>query len=191
VDRSIWHFGSAVFNKKRNPFHARILVQRKRTLVDFRRGPLGPHFDAFAAYLKARGFSDHWGREVLGKCCQFNAFLIDRGVTSCAELNESLVEPFLDLYLAHSRTAGAFYSPRAATRGVLHRLFSYLTETGVLKPPTPKRVKKCYDWVLDPYLQHLRGECELSDVASHRARVQVGAFLEALGRKTARGRLKA
>ncbi|MGO8927925.1 MAG: hypothetical protein ACLQU3_13695 [Limisphaerales bacterium] len=31
--------------------------KEKRTLVDFRRGPLGPHFDGFAAYLKAKGYS--------------------------------------------------------------------------------------------------------------------------------------
>jgi integrase/recombinase XerD len=164
--------------------------REKRTLVDFRRGPLGPHFDAFAAYLKARGFSDHWGREVLGKCCQFNAFLIDRGIASCAELTESLVEPFLDLYLVHSRTAGAFYSPRAATRGVLNRLFLYLIEIGALKLPTPKRVRKRYDWLLDCYLQYLRDECQLSDVTIQRARVQVGSFLEVLGRKAARNRFK-
>jgi hypothetical protein len=31
--------------------------KEKRTLVDFRRGPLGPHFNGFAAYLKAKGYS--------------------------------------------------------------------------------------------------------------------------------------
>jgi len=197
VKKLIVHLGSAVFNQKtRQQKNATLTMlehwyKEKRTLVDFRRGPLGPHFDAFAAYLKARGFSDHWATEVLGKCCQFNAFLIDRGITSCAQLTESLVEPFLDLYLDHSRTAGAFYSPRAATRGVLNRLFSYLIETGALKPPTPKRVKKRYGWLLDPYLQHLRNECELSDVTIQRARVQVGSFLEGLGRKAARNRFKA
>jgi integrase/recombinase XerD len=192
VDGSPWlrHFQPKKQNKKTKHSMLEFWYKEKRTLVDFRRGPLGPHFDAFAAYLKARGFSGHWGREVLGKCCQFNAFLIDRGVASCAELDQSLVEPFLDLYLTHSRTAGAFYSPRAATRGVLHRLFSYLVEIGVQKRPNPKRERKCYDWLLDPYLQHLRTECELSEVAIKRARVQVGTFLEALGRKATRGRFK-
>ena len=85
--------------------------KEKRSLVDFRRGPLGPHFDAFAAYLKTRGFSKHWGKEILGKCCQFNAFLIERGIVTCAELNESLIDPFLDLYLANSRTAHLFRIP--------------------------------------------------------------------------------
>jgi integrase/recombinase XerD len=157
--------------------------KEKRTLVDFRRGPLGPHFDGFAAHLKIKGFSSHWGMEVLGKCCQFNAFLIDRGITTCDELSESLVEPFLDLYLANSRTAGVYYSPRGAARGVLKRLFAYLIGTGAFKPPKPKRIKKPYNWLLDPYLQHLREECELSAVTIHRSRVQVGSFLEALGMK--------
>jgi integrase/recombinase XerD len=157
--------------------------REKRTLVDFRRGPLGPHFDGFAAYLKAKGFSSHWGMEILGKCCQFNAFLIDRGITKCDELSESLVEPFLDLYLANSRTAGVYYSPRGAARGVLKRLFSYLIETGALKPPKPKPIKKLYDWLLDPYLQHLQEECEFSKVTLQRCHAQVGSFLDALRQK--------
>ena len=56
--------------------------KEKRTLIDFRRGPLGPHFDGFAAYLKAKKYSHDFGRSVLGKCCQFNWFLIERGITS-------------------------------------------------------------------------------------------------------------
>jgi hypothetical protein len=56
--------------------------KEKRTLVDFRRGPLGPHFDGFAAYLKAKKYSHDFGKSVLGKCCQFNWFLIERGITS-------------------------------------------------------------------------------------------------------------
>jgi site-specific recombinase XerD len=164
--------------------------KEKRTLVDFRRGPLGPHFDGFAAYLKAKGFSGHWGTEVLGKSCQFNTFLIDQGITSCADLTESLIDSFLDVYLANVRTTGAYYSPRAAARGVLKRLFRYLLEAGALKPPKAKRIKKPYDWLLDPYLQNLQSECGLSQVTVQRARVQVSSFLGALGRKATRHRLK-
>jgi len=164
--------------------------KEKRTLVDFRRGPLGPHFDGFAAYLKAKGYSRSWGRGLLGKCCQFNGFLIERGITGCHELTETLIDPFLDLYLENTRSAGTYYSPRIVTRGVLKCLFSYLAETGTLNPPKPKRIKKPYDWLLNPYLQHLRQECEFSNVTLQRARMQVGAFLEGLGRKAARNRFK-
>jgi integrase/recombinase XerD len=157
--------------------------REKRTLVDFRRGPLGPHFDDFAAFLKAKGYSNRWARGVLGKCCQFNSFLIDRGITTCDELSESLIDPFLELYLVNSRTVGAFYSPRATARGVLKRLFSYLIETGALKPPKPKRVKKPYDWLLDPYLKHLHDECELAPVTIRRSSDQVGSFLGSLRQK--------
>ncbi len=83
--------------------------KEKRTLVDFRRGPLGPHFDGFAAYLKAMGYSRDWGREVLGKGCQFNGFLVERGIASCRKLTESFIEPFLDVYLVSTRTAGTYY----------------------------------------------------------------------------------
>src|SRR3981081_903669 len=71
--------------------------RERRTIVDFRRGPLGPHFDRFAAYLKAKGYSQNWGSRTLAKCCLFNAFLIDQGITKCEELSESLIDSFLDL----------------------------------------------------------------------------------------------
>jgi len=50
--------------------------KEKRTLIDFRRGPLGPYFDGLAAELKAGGYSPSTAKVVLGKCCLFNYFLI-------------------------------------------------------------------------------------------------------------------
>jgi len=164
--------------------------KEKRTLVDFRRGPLGPYFDGFAADLVAKGYSRQCGSAVLGKCCQFNAFLIERGIKTVRELDESLIEPFLDVYLVNTRTASATYSPRALAQSILKILFRYLIETGTLKPPKPPRVKKPYDWLLDPYLQYLHDECELTPVTIKRARMQVGSFLAALGRKVSRQRFK-
>jgi integrase/recombinase XerD len=165
--------------------------KEKRTLVDFRRGPLGPHFDGFAAYLKAKGYSRDWGKGILSKCCQFNAFLIERGIVACGQVSESLVEPFLDVYLVNTRTAGTYYSPKIVAQGVLKLLFRYLVEIKAVKPPKLVQTKKPYDWLLNPYLQHLRDECGFSAVTLQRARVQVGAFLETLGRKAERHRFKA
>jgi len=48
----------------------------RRTLVDFRRGPLGPYFDGFAAHLKAMGYSKDGGQAILSKCCLFNDWLM-------------------------------------------------------------------------------------------------------------------
>ena len=45
--------------------------KERRTLIDFRRGPLGSYVDGFAAYLKAKGYSYNWGRKILGMCCHF------------------------------------------------------------------------------------------------------------------------
>jgi hypothetical protein len=73
--------------------------RERRTVNDFRRGPLGSHFDGFAAYLKAEGYSCSRATEILGKCCQLNAFLVDRGITKCEELSESLLDSFLDVSL--------------------------------------------------------------------------------------------
>ena len=164
--------------------------KEKCTLVDFRRGPLGPHFDDFAAYLRARRYSPDWGRHVLGKCCQFNAFLIDRGITNARKITEALIEPFLALYLAHLQNGSTSFSPRALARQAVKLLFLYLVESGVLKPTQPKRVKKPHDWLLDPYLIYLEKECGFSKMTIKRAHVVVGAFLEALGRKTVRSRFK-
>jgi hypothetical protein len=66
--------------------------RQKRTLVDFRRGPLGGYFDDFAARLQAKGYSQHGGAQILSRCCHFNAFLIDQGITTCKELSDSLVK---------------------------------------------------------------------------------------------------
>src|SRR5262245_26341336 len=109
--------------------------KEKRTLVDFRRGPLGAHFDAFAAYLKAKGYSRDWGKGILSRCCEFNAFLIERGITACGQVSDSLIEPFLEVYLVNTRTAGTYYSPKIVARGVLKLLFRYLVEIKAVKPP--------------------------------------------------------
>jgi hypothetical protein len=95
--------------------------KERRTVNDFRRGPLGSHFDGFAAYLKAEGYSCSRATEILGKCCQLNAFLVDRGLTRCEELSESVIDSFLDVSLKNVRTTASSYSPRANARGCLKR----------------------------------------------------------------------
>jgi len=136
--------------------------KEKRTLVDFRRDPLGPHFDGFAAYLKAKKYSHDFGRSVLGKCCQFNWFLIERGVTSANEIREPLINSFLEAYYAPPRTTGPKYSPQGDTRLSLKHLFAYLAEANLWRPPKPEAVTMPYTWLLNPYLRHLRIERELS-----------------------------
>jgi site-specific recombinase XerD len=165
--------------------------KERRTVVDFRRGPLGPHFDGFAAYLKAKGYSQNWGSRTLAKCCLFNAFLIDQGITKCEELSESVIDSFLDVYFENFRTAGGCYAPRTNARGMLKRFFLYLTEIQVFEPPKPRPIKKRYSWILDPYLRYLRDECELSETTIQRACAQVGSFLEALRQRVGRNRFKA
>jgi integrase/recombinase XerD len=164
--------------------------KERRTLVDFRRGPLGPCFDGFAAHLKDRGYSSSRAREILCKCCLFNIFLIERGITSFKKIAPSLIEPFLDDYLSNFRTTCPSYSPRTSTRGMLKRLFSYLIEAEGLKLIKPKPVSTRYSWMLDPYLRYLREECQFSESTIHRSRVQLCAFLEGLGEKVTRKDMK-
>jgi hypothetical protein len=75
--------------------------KERRTLIDFRRGVLGPYFDSFAEYLKAKGFPRSHSREILGKCCQFNSYLVEQKITRCSLLTDKLVESFLDVYFEH------------------------------------------------------------------------------------------
>ena len=163
--------------------------KEKRTLVDFKRGPLGPYFDRFAAHLKDRGYSTGVATETLGKCCQFNAFLIEKSVVHCDRITETLLNDFLDLYLLHTRTA-CLYSSRGDARRSLNRLLEYLIQIKMLEPSKPKAVNTLYSWLLDPYLFHLRKDCELSVVTVQRASVQVSSFLAALRQKAKRDNFK-
>jgi hypothetical protein len=91
--------------------------KERRTIVDFRRGPLGPHFDGFAVYLKAKGYSQNWGSRTLAKCRLFNAFLIDHDITKCEELSESLIDSFLDVYFENFRTPVRTMRPEPMPEG--------------------------------------------------------------------------
>jgi len=160
-------------------------------MLDFRRGPLGPHFDEFAAYLKLKGYSKSRATTILGKCCYFNIYLIEKGITSCKKITPSLIEPFLDTHFSNHRTTSLSYSPKIATRGNLKILFAYLMEAGVIKPVKPQIKRRRYSWVLEPYIQHLRDECEFTEGTIQRARAQLCPFLEGLGEKATRKHLKA
>jgi integrase/recombinase XerD len=163
--------------------------KERRTLVDFRRGPLGPCFDRFAAYLKVKGYSKHRATEILGKCCLFNTYLIDRGITF-KKIDLSLIEPFLDDHLASFRTTSRSYCARNNTRGMLKKLFSYLVEAEGLKLKKPKPATTIYSWMLDPYLRYLREECQFCESTIHQSRVRLCAFLEGLGEKVTRKHMK-
>src|SRR5271168_2824080 len=156
--------------------------REKRTLVDFRRGPLGPYFDRFAAHLKERGYVAVSAKRVLGTGCLFNAFLIENKIMQADRITEARRDAFLELYLVQSRTA-CLYSPRYAASNALNRLWDYLIQIKVLRPPKPKPVKTAYSWLLEPYLQHLQEECKFSKVTLQRCHAQVGSFLEALRQK--------
>src|ERR1700691_364837 len=85
--------------KYSDPYMLEFWYREKRTLVDFRRGPLGPYFDRFAAHLKDHRYSIGAATEILGKCCQFNAFLIENKIRQADKITETEVDSFLELYL--------------------------------------------------------------------------------------------
>ena len=186
--RSMVHLVPVFFN---NIFMLEYWFKDKRTLVDFRRGLLGSHFDGFAAYLQAKGYAHHTARELLAKCCQFNRFLLEQRVERCDQLCAAHVEAFSHAYYAHVSDTVYGYSPIRTVRRAIQCLFDYLIQVKVLMPPKPERVIKPYDWLLLPYLRHLRVDCQLSELTIRRNGVQVGALLEAMGRSSQRRRFRA
>lgn len=163
--------------------------KERRTLVDFRRGVLGPYFDGFAADLKEKGFPKSSACDILGKSCQFNNYLVDQGINRCALITDTLVESFLDVYYENCRTT-AKYSPRDTGRRAFKHLFNYLIEIKVIKPFKPKIIKKAFSWVLDAYLKHLRDEGVIQEKTIQRSGQLVSAFLESLERRVTREALK-
>ena len=165
--------------------------KEKRTLVDFRRGLLGPHFDGFAAYLQAKGYAHHTGCELLAKCCQFNGFLLEQRVLRCDQLGGSIVDAFVRAYFAHLPNPPRGYSPSQTARRAIKHLFDYLIQIKVLTPPKPKRIVQPFDWLLEPYVRHLQIECQFSERTIKRCRLQIGTLLAALGRHVQRRRFQA
>jgi site-specific recombinase XerD len=162
--------------------------REKRTLVDFRRGPLGSYFDGFAAHLKAKGYSRSVARGFLGKCCLFNAFLIEQNVRQASELSAALAQSFIQTYNAPALALSSRYSPSGHTRRALRCLFEYLSSIRVYLPPKPKPVLKPYTWLLASYLGHLRKESSLAASTIHYREQQLVRFLGAFGEDAARRR---
>ena len=164
--------------------------KEKRTLVDFRRGPLGPYFDGLADQFRTRGYSSSSVPPILGKCCLFNSFLIEQNISRVADITPSLVDAFLEYSIADIRTTSRQYVPGSVTRCALKHLFDYLISIGAWTPPKPKVVPKIYDWLLLPFLKSLRDEHEMAEVTVKRYREMVSSFLDNLGKNATRKGLR-
>lgn len=163
----------------------------KRTLVDFRRGPLGPHFDGFAAHLQAQGYARHTACNLLAKGCQFNGFLLEQGVLRCHQLNESHVTEFLRVYCAHLDKPAINQAPIQTARRAIQHLFHYLIQSKILAPPKLKRIVQPFDWLLEPYTRYLRVECQFSEMTIKRCRTHISSLLATMGRSVQRQRWRA
>lgn len=155
--------------------------KERRTLVDFRRGPLGPHFDGFAAYLKEKQYAPTAAHHILSRSCLFNDFLVERGVSDCREVCESVADSFLDHYLADFRTTSLYKTTRAQCLAALKRLLSYLRQIDAIRPREMKAIPVAYRWMLDPYLRYLQEDRHLDETTIQRKRVMTCAFLDGLG----------
>jgi integrase/recombinase XerD len=161
-----------------------------RSILDFRRGPLGPYFDGFSDYLKERGYTVAYGKKLLGTCCQFNAFLIEQRISRCSKISEVVTEAFLKAFVAFAPTTHARFWPRLKVRAALNHLFAYLAEAKVCTLPRPERVRKPYHWLLDRYLQHRRSEGKVTELTVRRDERLLSAFLAALGKDAQHKRFK-
>jgi site-specific recombinase XerD len=150
-----------------------------RALVDFRRGPLGPYFDDFAAQLKKSGYVPSTGQQILGHCCIFNAFLIEHGIGRPKEITPALADAFMTAYFAHNQSRTRCIA-ESFTRCHLKHLFDYLIMKGAMKAPVVKPTKKPYSWMLDPYLRYLREERQLARPTIQRIEDRIHAFLSSL-----------
>lgn len=165
--------------------------KERRSLVDFRRGPLGPYFDGFAARLKERGYSKSYAGQVLGHCCLFNSFLIDQGITRSKQITLAHVDAFADAYLASFRTTSRMSVGRGAVWGHLKHMVTYLVDEGVMKPAKPKPLPLQYRWVLESYLRFVRQDRLLKEHTIQNYRRVLSRFLEGLGDKASRKGMKA
>lgn len=164
--------------------------RERRTLVDFRRGPLGPFFDGFAGRLKERGYSHRRGCQILAKCCLFNSFLVDQGITRSNEIAQVHFHSFMDAYLADHRTT-SHYSARDDTWSQLKHLVSYLVDEGVLKPVKANPVPASYRWLLDPYLRYMREDLQRAKKTIQYTCNLISRFLEGLGEGVTRKHMRA
>lgn len=160
----------------------------RRTLADFRRAPLGPYFDGFAASMRRNGYQH--GSGILSTCCIFNDYLIERGITAIDKVSEALIDPFLEAYFAET-SATARHQPWMERRRSLKHLFLYLADIRVVVSPTPKPVVTPQSWVLEPYVQHLHDVREFAPVTIRRQRNDVRSFLVALKQDVHRSHLHA
>jgi site-specific recombinase XerD len=165
--------------------------KERRTLVDFRRGPLGPYFDEFAARLKERGYSKRFAVPVLGHCCLFNSFLIDLGVTRSNKITQAHFNAFVDAYLTDFRTTSNLYVGQGMVWGHLKHLQSYLVDKGLFKPVNPNPIPILYRWILTPYLHYLREDRQLNNVTIQKHRLALCRFLDGLGERATRMGMKA
>jgi integrase/recombinase XerD len=162
----------------------------RRTLVDFRRGPLGPCFDGFARHLKESDYSSHRGVDILRQLCQFNVFLIGKDVSNVRRITPAFEDSFVSTYLAHIQSPDGLYVATHSVRRALKILSQYLVSTGAVKPTVIKPVKSVYSWMLNPYLKYLRDERQLSSVHIQRLERILHAFLKSLKGDVARERMK-
>jgi site-specific recombinase XerD len=154
----------------------------KRTLANFRRGPLGPHFDGFADHFTKKGYAPSSVPAMLKRCYHFNAFLMDQGISDVRSINRSLAELFLVVYLLRIKGVGVYKKKvETTTKYFLNHFFIYLIETGVLHPEVSKQVVTPYSQLMEPYLKYLREEHRVTEAWIQRIRKRLVPFLEGLG----------
>ena len=164
--------------------------KEKRTLVDFRRGPLGPFFDGFADQLRKRSYTHSSGLQILGKICQFNGYLLECGILNAADIRPSHLDGFIDAYVASSRPIICSESARKTLKGNVWHIYKYLFLKNVISPPEPDPIPKEYIWIMDPFCEYLADEREITPRSVMRYKVNLVKFLEYFKGYTSRSKFE-
>jgi len=177
--------------EKRSTTMLETYYEDERTLANYRRGPLGPHFDGFADYLTKKGYAQSSVPKMFKRCSRFNTFLMDRGISNAQSINQLWVEPFLVFYVPSLRGSSEYKSTAETdTKCALNHLFVYLTEIGVIQLEIPQRVVTRYSWLMEPYAKYLHEERQLTPLWIQTTQNKLTLFLESLGNQAGPERMK-
>lgn len=118
-------------------------------LRQLRRGPLGKQIDDFAATLRQQGYVCNSGRRILSVTGKFSCFAARTGLDDVGQIDESLVERFINEEVAGDR---AFKQANSATRHVLE----YLRRRGLIAEVVEAGEEGPFAVLLDRYESHLQ-----------------------------------
>ena len=163
----------------------RRLAKRRR----FGMLPLGPELDGFCGWLRGQGFCREVLRYRLWEVSHFNQYLRRLGVRDCREVERSSGERFICEHLPRCRCRCVGKRTRKAAVSSVRSFMDYLSERGLLVPPSEPETPLRREQLLGEYLDYLKCERNLAEKTIKIRRRYLAPFLEDLGADAAAERL--